>query len=118
MLKDAVPLGEIARALVIMLRHHGDVLLASPVAAALKLAAPQVEIDALVYDDTAAMLEGHPSLAQVHAVGRRWKDEGAFTRLTSESRLLGALRARGYDLLVHLTEQPRGAWLARGCSVR
>jgi heptosyltransferase-3 len=118
MLKDAVPLGEIARALVIMLRHHGDVLLASPVAAALKLAAPRVEIDALVYDDTAAMLEGHPALAQVHTVGRRWKDEGAFARLASESALLRALRGRGYDLLIHLTEQPRGAWLARSLGAR
>jgi heptosyltransferase-3 len=118
MLKDAVPLGEIARALVIVLRHHGDVLLASPVAAALKLAAPRVEIDALVYDDTAAMLEGHPALAQVHKVGRRWKDEGAFARLASESALLRALRARGYDLLIHLTEQPRGAWLARALGAR
>jgi heptosyltransferase III len=118
MLKDAVPLGEIARALVIMLRHHGDVLLASPVAAALKLAAPQAEIDALVYDDTAAMLAGHPALAQVHGVGRRWKDEGAFARLSSEGALLRALRGRGYDLLIHLTEQPRGAWLARALGAR
>jgi heptosyltransferase-3 len=117
-LRDAVPLGEIARALIIMLRHHGDVLLASPVAAALKLQAPRAEIDALVYDDTAAMLEGHPALAQVHGVGRRWKDEGAFARLASEASLLGSLRARRYDLLIHLTEQPRGAWLARALGAR
>src|SRR5258707_7538890 len=63
MLKDAVPLGEIAHALIVVLRHHGDVLLASPVATALKARAPRVEIDALVYDDTAQMLEGHPALA-------------------------------------------------------
>jgi heptosyltransferase-3 len=118
MLKDAVPLGEIARALVIMLRHHGDVLLASPVAAALKVQAPKAEIDALVYDDTAPMLEGHPALAAVHAVGRRWKHEGAFARLASEARLLGTLRGRKYDLLIHLTEQPRGAWLARALGAR
>ena len=36
MLKDAVPLREIARALVVMLRHHGDVLLASPVLSVLQ----------------------------------------------------------------------------------
>jgi heptosyltransferase-3 len=117
-LRDAVPLEEIGRALIIMLRHHGDVLLASPVAAALKQGAPQAEVDALVYDDTAAMLEGHPALAQVHAVGRRWKDEGAFARLASESRLLGELRGRRFDLLIHLTEQPRGAWLARALGAR
>src|SRR5512144_703396 len=105
MLKDAVPLGEIARALIIMLRHHGDVLLASPVAAALKAQADAVEIDALVYEDTAPMLAGHPALAQVHAVGRRWKDGGALSRIAQEARLFASLRARHYDLLIHLTEQ-------------
>src|SRR5512139_2865371 len=117
-LRDAVPLGEITRALVVMLRHHGDVLLASPVASALKAQAPAAEIDALVYDDTAPMLEGHPALTRVHAVGRRWKDAGVLSRLAHEARLLQALRARDYDLLVHLTEQPRGAWLARALGVR
>src|SRR5258707_5548712 len=118
MLKDAVPLGEIARALVIMLRHHGDVLLATPVLGALKAQAPKVEIDALVYDDTAPMLEGHPALSQLHAVGRNWKDEDWLSRMTDERRLFGALRARHYDLIVHLTEQPRGAWLARSLGAR
>ena len=113
MLRDAVPLREIARALVIMLRHHGDVLLAAPVLSALKAQAPHVEIDALVYDDTAPMLEGHPALAQLHRVGREWKTENLFSRIALEHRLYGELRARRYDLLVHLTEQPRGAWLAR-----
>jgi heptosyltransferase-3 len=118
MLKDAVPLHEIARALVIMLRHHGDVLLASPVLSALKAQAPGIEIDALVYDDTAPMLEGHPALARLHSVGRNWKNSGALSRLSSEMQLHGALRARGYDLLIHLTEQPRGAWLARVLGAR
>jgi lipopolysaccharide heptosyltransferase III len=118
MLKDAVPLGQIARALVIMLRHHGDVLLAGPVLAALKAQAPRAEIDALVYDDTAPMLEGHPALAQLHLVGRDWKSESILSRIALEKRLHDELRARRYDLLVHLTEQPRGAWLARSLGPR
>ena len=52
MVRDAVPLGECARALVVKLRHHGDVLLAAPVLHVLKAHAPRLEIDALVYDDT------------------------------------------------------------------
>jgi len=32
--------------------------------------------------------------------------------------LHGALRDRRYDLIVHLTEQPRGAWLARALGAR
>jgi heptosyltransferase-3 len=118
MLKDGVPLKEIARALVVVLRHHGDVLLASPVLGVLRGHAPQIEVDALVYDDTAPMLEGHPALARLHVVGRNWKKAGALSRLSLEKHLFGALRARRYDLLVHLTEQPRGAWLARSLGAR
>ena len=118
MLKDAVPLKEIARALVVMLRHHGDVLLASPVPAALKARAPMIEIDALVYDDTAPMLEGHPALTMLHTVGRGWRATALPARLAFEWRLFLSLRARRYDLLLHLTEQPRGAWLARALGAR
>ena len=118
MLKDAVPLKEIARALVIKLRHHGDVLLASAVLGPLKARAPNIEIDALVYDDTAPMLEGHPALAELHAVGRGWRKMPAAARLLAEWNLYSALRARRYDLLVHLSEQPRGAWLARALGAR
>jgi len=113
MLKDAVPLGGLARALVVKLRHHGDVLLATPVFSALEAHAPRIEIDALVYDDTAPMLAGHPAVAEIHVVGRNWRDEGILSRLVAERRLFGALRARRYDLIVHLSEHPRGAWLAR-----
>src|SRR5579871_3245411 len=112
MVRDAVPLGECARALVIKLRHHGDVLLAAPVLGALKAHAPRLEVDALVYDDTAAMLEGHPALAQLHRVGRDWRALGPWQRLSQERALLRRLRSRRYDLLVHLTEHPRGAWLS------
>lgn len=113
MVRDAVPLGECARALVVKLRHHGDVLLAAPVLALLKARAPRLEVDALVYDDTAPMLEGHPALSQLHFVGRSWRNAGFFERLSRELRLLNELRLRRYDLIVHLSEHPRGAWLAR-----
>lgn len=104
--------------MVVMLRHHGDVLLASPVLSALKAQAGATEIDALVYDDTAPMIDGHPALARLHVVGRNWRKAGVLFRLGQERRLHAALRARGYDLLVHLTEHPRGAFLARTLGVR
>src|SRR5215212_4493385 len=116
MVKDAVPLGECGRALVVKLKHHGDVLLAAPVLRALKAQSPKLEVDALVYDDTAPMLDGHPSLAQLHAIGRKWKERAS--RLSLEIDLFRTLRARKYDLLVHLSEQPRGAWLARTLGAR
>ena len=118
MVRDAVPLGECGRALVVKLRHHGDVLLASPVISLLKARAPQLEVDALVYDDTAPMLAGHPALSQLHLVGRRWREAGALSRMSFERGLYKALQARRYDLVVHLSEQPRGAWLARLLRVR
>ena len=118
MVKDAVPLGECRRALVLKLRHHGDVLLSAPVLSVLKAHAPGIEVDALVYDDTAPMLEGHPALSQLHTVGRGWRAVGALKRLTLEKDLLGRLHARRYDLIVHLSEQPRGAWLARWLGAR
>src|SRR5882672_11023493 len=113
MVKDAVPLEQCARALVIKLRHHGDVLLASPVISLLKNREPRMEVDALVYDDTAPMLEGHPALSRLFLVGRKWKEGGWFSRLSKEIALYGELKGRSYDLIVHLSEHPRGAWLAR-----
>ncbi|MGH8802746.1 MAG: putative lipopolysaccharide heptosyltransferase III [Casimicrobiaceae bacterium] len=111
-LPDAVPLTELRRALVTKLRHHGDVLLATPVFSALKRAAPQIEIDALVYRETAPLLTGHPAIAQIHVIDREWKRRGAWVQLDAEWQLLQSLRARRYDLLVHLTEHPRGLALA------
>ncbi|PLK50978.1 putative lipopolysaccharide heptosyltransferase III [Uliginosibacterium sp. TH139] len=112
-LADAIDPAQLRRALVIKLRHHGDVLLSSPVLSSLKAAAPACEIDALVFADTRAMLEGHPDLARLHSIGRHWKKLGPLAQLRHEWTLLKALRARQYDLVIHLTDHPRGAWLTR-----
>lgn len=113
MVEDAIPLESVRRALMIKLRHHGDVLLASPVPSVLKRHAPHIEIDALVYADTAPMLSEHPAIRALHVVDRDWKRAGMAQRLREEWRLAARLRARRYDLVVHLTEHNRGAWLAR-----
>lgn len=110
---DAIPAAEVRRVLVIKLRHHGDVLLASPVFSVLKRHLPNAEIDALVYDDTAPMLTLHPDIAEVHRIGREWKQLGAFARVRAEWHLYSVLKSANYDLVVHLTEHWRGAWLAR-----
>ena len=117
MVKDPVPLDAIRRALVIKLRHHGDVLLTSPVFGVLKSHAPHVDIDALVYRETAEMLTLHPAIDFVHCIDRAWKTRGLAGQAAAEWQLLHTLRQRRYDLLIHLTEHPRGAWLARltGC---
>jgi heptosyltransferase-3 len=118
MVLDAIPLNELRRALVVKLRHHGDVLLASPVLSVLKRHAPQAEIDALVYADTAEMLSLHPALAELFVIDRQWKKLGAHAQLSREAALLSALRWRRYDLIIHLTEHWRGAWITRLCRPR
>ena len=110
---DAIDLTRVRRALVIKLRHHGDVLLASPVFTALKRAAPHAEVDALVYHETASMLERHPAISVVHTIDRSHKDRGPLSQLIGDGQLWRSLRARHYDLVVHLTEHPRGAWLTK-----
>ena len=115
---DAIDPSRIRRALVIKLRHHGDVLLASPVFSVLKRAAPLAEIDALIYRETAPMLAGHPAIDLVHTIDRSLKHRGIAAQAGGEWRLLRTLRSRRYDLIVHLTEHPRGAWLKHLCGVR
>jgi heptosyltransferase-3 len=115
---DAIDFARVRRALVIKLRHHGDVLLTSPVFTALRRAAPHAEIDALVYLETVPMLATHPAIAQVHAIDRGLRKRGPFAHAAGEFRLWRALRARRYDLVVHLTDHPRGAWLARLAGAR
>jgi heptosyltransferase-3 len=115
---DAIDLARVRRALVVKLRHHGDVLLASPVFTALKRAAPHADIDALVYLETAPMLERHPAISVLHTIDRDAKSRGPLAQAGAEARLWRALRARRYDLVVHLTEHPRGAWLSRIAGAR
>ena len=113
MVPDAIDLTQVRRALVVKLRHHGDVLLTSPVIQVLKNHAPHVAVDALVYQDTREMLSGHPAISTVFCIDREWKRQGIFRQGAAELKLLRSLRARQYDLLIHLTEHPRGAWLTR-----
>ncbi|HEX6267078.1 MAG TPA: putative lipopolysaccharide heptosyltransferase III [Burkholderiales bacterium] len=97
--------------LVVKLRHHGDVLLTTPVLSTLKRHFPHLEVDALVYAETQSMLAGHPALDHLFVVDRAWR--GLFRKLWMEWRLFRQIRRRRHDLLICLTEQWRCAWLAR-----
>jgi heptosyltransferase III len=113
MLKDAIDFYSLKNVLVIKLRHHGDVLLTSPVFEILKTSYPHLNIDALVYLDTAAMLTLHPAIHQVHVIDRQWKKLGIRQQIYQEWRLFQHLRKQQYDLIIHLTEHHRGALLTR-----
>ncbi len=113
MVPDPIGVDSLRRVLVVKLRHHGDVLLASPVFRVLAARAPEAEIDALVYADTRDMLAGHPAISVVHGIDREWKRQGLLVQARREAALLAELRERKYQLIVHLTDHWRGAWLAQ-----
>ncbi len=108
-----IDLTNVRRILVVKLRHQGDVLLSSPVFRVLKNHLPGAAVDALVYHDTREMLTEHPSVSQVYTIDREWKRLGLIAQAAAEWGLIAALRRRRYDLVLHLTEHPRGAWLTR-----
>jgi heptosyltransferase-3 len=102
-------LSKVRRALVIKLRHHGDVLLTSPLFTNLKKAIPNADIDAFIYADTLPMLQGHPAISEYLLYDRNWKKLSPLKKLIKELTLLKQIRSNGYDLVINLTEGDRGA---------
>ncbi len=113
-------LSRLRRVLVIKLRHHGDVLLATPVFAALRAALPEARIDAFINRETLPMLEGNPDVDGFLLLDRAARDRGLSARIAEELRLRRALRAAGYDAVINLTEGDRGRMAGRlaGATVR
>lgn len=110
----------VKRALVIKMRHHGDVLLTSPLFSNLKKAIPNGQIDAFIYKDTLPMLDGHPDIDDFLLYDRDWKKLSPLKKIGKEIGLLRAIRAKNYDLVINLTEGDRGAiaaWVS-GSSIR
>jgi heptosyltransferase-3 len=106
---DYPDLTSVKKILVIKMRHHGDVLLTSPVFALLKKNIPDAQVDAFIYKDTLPMLEGHSSIHQFHLYDRAWKKLSFLKKLSQEVRILRKIRKEKYDLVLNLTEGDRGA---------
>jgi len=103
-------MGRPSSVLLIKLRHHGDVLLATPVARTLKACFPECQVDFLVYEETEKILQDNPDVRDVfiwHRAGRKW------SRLKKNLRLFLDLRRRRYDCVIHLSDQMQGALLAK-----
>ncbi|MDO6408537.1 putative lipopolysaccharide heptosyltransferase III [Pantoea phytobeneficialis] len=99
--------------LLIKLRHHGDMLLTTPVINALRQRYPQANIDVLLYKETRPMLEAHPAIRQLHIIDRNWKKEGGWQKFRHEVALISAVRACHYDLVINLADQWRSAILTK-----
>jgi len=111
---------DVKRILVIKLRHHGDMLLITPVINRLKQQYPHAEIDVLLYKETLEMLAHNPAINQIFAIDRQWKKQGTRAHLGHEARLIKQLMARQYDLVANLADQWRSGLITRlsGASVR
>jgi heptosyltransferase-3 len=115
-LADRADFSKIRRVLVIKLQHLGDVLLTSPVFSVLKQRYPHLEIDALVFADTAPMLSENQHIDRIFTLDRvsvQGARPALWRRLTQEFRFYRELKARRYDLIIGLTDRLRAAWLTR-----
>ncbi len=110
---DTIDFNQVKRILVIKLRHHGDVLLSSPVFQVLKNHYPHLQVDALVYEETLPMLAFHPAIHQVHVIDRKWRKQGTVKHMQHEWGLIQNLKQQQYDVVIHLTESWRGAIICR-----
>lgn len=113
-------LTEIKKIIIIKMRHHGDVLLSSPVFTHLKKTLPEAQIDTFIYKDTLPMLEGHPAISDFLLYDRSWKNLSFFGKIRKELSLFRKIRKNNYDLVINLTEGDRGALAAlfSGAKVR
>jgi heptosyltransferase-1 len=91
------------KVLIVKTSALGDVVHALPVLAWLKSADPLMEIDWLVEEGFAPLIEGHPLLRRVHRLClKRWRREGWGAVLRGIGRTLGNLRKENFDLVLDL----------------
>lgn len=102
-------LSKVKRILVARLRHHGDVLLTTPVFKILKESLGDVKIDAYINKETAPILEGNSFIDDFIFFDKRLKKKGFFSKIAQEFMILKRCFFGNYDLVINLTEGDRGA---------
>ncbi|MFZ5448712.1 MAG: putative lipopolysaccharide heptosyltransferase III [Thermodesulfobacteriota bacterium] len=98
-----MPISKPKRILVIKLKQPGDVLVSTPVIAALKEAWPDSHLTYLVPKGTEQMVSGHPGLDDLLVVDRRGATWGQTLRFVRK------LRKARFDLVLELSGGDRGA---------
>ncbi len=110
---DYIDFSAIQRVLVIKLRHHGDVLITTPIFSVLKELFPNIQCDALIYQETLPMLQFNAAISQIFCIDKQWKKLNIFSQIQNEINLIHRLKQQNYDLVISLTEHWRCAWLCR-----
>ncbi len=103
---------KLRRVLLIMPYWLGDAVMVSPLFTALKRHIPEAEIDALIADNLAELVEHDPAISRVHHIGQAWRRSGVLKTLAPRLRLLRELRRRRYDVLIQPSDGSWGAALA------
>lgn len=98
------------KVLIVKASALGDVVHALPVLAWLKSVEPAMEIDWLVEEGFAPLLDEHPLLRQVHRIATRsWRQQGALAAVRASLRMVGALRRERYDVVLDLQGNSKSA---------
>jgi heptosyltransferase-1 len=104
------------KVLIVKASALGDVIHALPVLAWLRSADPAMEIDWLVEEGFAPLLEDHPLLRQVQRIAtRRWRRAGRLAAAGETLRTLAALRRERYDVVLDLQGNSKSGLFTRFC---
>lgn len=101
----------VRKVLLIRLRSIGDTVLSTPSLFALKRFVPHAEIDILVEDWVAPVLDQHPYVDKVMVLDRR----GGFS---ARARVARQIRATGYDVVYNLHGGTTATFLTRATGAR
>ena len=102
--------GGVRKVLLVRLRSIGDTVLATPSAFALKRLMPKIQVDMLVEDWVAPLLNPHPHVDNVLALERGG--------LMSRMRAARELRAENYDVVYNLHGGTTATFLTRATGAR
>lgn len=104
------------KVLIVKASALGDVIHALPVLAWLHSADPAMEIDWLVEEGFAPLLETHPLLRKVQRIAtRRWRQAGRLAAVGETLRTLAALRRERYDVVLDLQGNSKSGLFTRFC---
>src|ERR1051325_4024570 len=101
---------DVRKVLLVRLRSIGDTVLATPSIVALKRFLPNVQVDILVEDWVAPLLDNHPHIDNVIVLER-----GGFVARTRTAR---DLRSAGYDVVYNLHGGTTATFLTRATGAR